>query len=70
MTCDCGDSKHEIAKDIRLRSGGVLHRFNNAGNVPYSAIYVDGFEVWSCERDHESRMVKDWNNMHADEDES
>lgn len=56
-----GDSQHEIINGVKLRNDGVLHRFINAGGVQYSAIYIDDFEVWSCEREHESQMIDDWN---------
>lgn len=59
-----GDSKHEIVDGI-LKGGGKLHRFVNRSGVEYSAIYVNGFEVWSCEREHEAKMLKDWNAMRS-----
>lgn len=56
------DSKHEIVKDVELRFNGVLHRFVNKGGAQYSAIYIDDYEEWSCEREHEAQMVREWNN--------
>ena len=58
-----GDTKHQIVYEIKLFGNGILHRFNNAGGCPYSAIYVDNFEVWSCERKGETRMIHEWNAM-------
>ena len=50
---------HQIA-DMELNGGATLHRFNNIAGVDYSAIYLDGREVLSCERERESSMVDYW----------
>lgn len=55
------DSVHEIIEDVILGGNAKLHRFLNGGGAPYSAIYRNGVEVWSCERNHEAKMIKDWN---------
>lgn len=57
------DSIH-IIYDADLASEGRLHRFNNAGGEPCSAIYQAGKEVWWHYREHEPRMIKDWNEVH------
>lgn len=57
------DSDHTLY-DAHLHKGAVLHRFNNPAGVPYSAIYIGGHEIYSCERDHEKRMIDYWNEMH------
>jgi hypothetical protein len=62
MTYCENDSKHEII-DVDLRDGGMLHRFLNAGRDPYSAIYVDGEEIWSTDREQEKEMIDAWNSM-------
>ena len=54
-----GDSAHEIfIDDFLWRFGAELHRFNNPGGVPYSAIYRYGEEEMSCERQGEDQMIK------------
>lgn len=63
-----GDSKHEIAEDVILAENAFLHRFNNKAGVPYSAIYVDGSEIWSIDRTREELMVSAWNDMHKLDD--
>lgn len=55
-----GDSGHEII-DCNLAGNGILHRFNNRAGVPYSAIYVDGIEVFSAPRENEEDMLAYWN---------
>ena len=54
------DSKHEIITTYELPKGAVLHRFRNRANVPYSAIYVDDEEIFSCERKQEAEMIFYW----------
>lgn len=54
-----GDSVHVIVKR-GLKHGGELHHFTNGGGADYSAIYVDGVEQGSCERDREAGMLKWW----------
>ena len=50
---------HQIV-DIELKDGAELHRFDNVCGVAYSAIYLDGREVFSCERERESSMIVYW----------
>ena len=50
------DTKHEIVDCPKLTKG-ELHRFYNSAGVAYSAIYLDGEEVVSCERDKEKTMI-------------
>lgn len=59
------DSEHYIVvKGVEVRGGGELHRFkNNAGEL-WSAIYVDGTEMFSCPSYKEAAMIKYWNSMH------
>jgi len=58
----CLDGDHRIY-DADLKHEGVLHRFENAAGVPYSAIYRGGREWFSCERDREKGMIDYWNSM-------
>ena len=55
------DTPHEVVKDVALAAGAELHRFINGGGDPYSAIYYNGEEAWSCERGREDVMVREWN---------
>lgn len=55
-----GDSGHKII-DRNLAWNGILHRFNNQAGVPYSAIYVNGVEMWSAPREYEDDMLAYWN---------
>ena len=59
---DCPDSEHRIF-EVTLRKGARLHRFINAGGVPYSAIYIGHYERFSCVREHEQQMIDYWNGM-------
>lgn len=61
---DQQDSIH-IIYDADLADEGKLHRFNNAGGEPCSAIYRAGKEVWWHYREHEPRMIRDWNKEHS-----
>lgn len=55
-----GDSIHEVF-EAGLRGGAELHRFRNSGGERYSAVYVRGEEIWSCERGSEGDMLEMWN---------
>lgn len=61
------DTPHEIIGSyvggVYLENGGKLHRFCDGAGTPYSAIYKDGFEELSCERNREMNMVLHWNEM-------
>lgn len=59
---NAGDSSHVIVREIKLPGHGELHRFRNAQGNLLSAIYVDGTEVFSCERNRESSMISYWRN--------
>lgn len=59
--CSGYDEGDHIIYDADLRKEAKLHRFDNAAGCAYSAIYVCGREVYSCERDHEPQMIKYWN---------
>lgn len=63
MKCK-GDSPHVVIYEVELANDALLHRFDNPAGVPFSAIYVDGIEVWNCERSREANMVYDWNKKH------
>ena len=54
------DSAHAVY-DANLRKGAKLHRFINPAGDPYSGIYIGSREIYSCIREHESQMVKYWN---------
>ena len=55
------DSEHYIVDSVELDNGAELHHFNNEADIPYSAIYVNGEEIWSCPRADEFNMIKRWN---------
>lgn len=58
------DGLHEIipADEVPLKGGGVLHRFENSGGVPYSAIYINGdIETYNQPRAKETQMIEEWN---------
>jgi hypothetical protein len=59
-----GDTKH-IVVDCPSLNVGELHRFKNAAGVEYSAIYIDGVEVYSCERDRENGMINFVNEIYG-----
>lgn len=52
--------RHEVYEHP-LRANAELHRFENVCGVPYSAIYVENVEQFSCERKKEAEMIKAWN---------
>ena len=56
------DTEHEIVDCPKLAKG-KLHRFNNAAGVAYSAIYLHGDEIFSCERAQEAKMISYFNSM-------
>ena len=49
-----GESIHEVEP----MQGYEIHRYFSKSNVPWSAIYVDGRELYSCERSEELRMIE------------
>ena len=59
------DSPHDVIYEVELANNAELHRFDNPGGCPYSAIYVNGVEEWSCERGHEAKMIYDWNQKYG-----
>ena len=61
-----GDTEHEVVTGVELKGGARLHRFVNAGGVPYSAIYLHGVECWNNPRDDEKRLVSMWNALYED----
>ena len=44
--------------DVMLPGGAELHRFLNKSGIPYSAIYRDFEELYSCHRDLEEDMIE------------
>lgn len=50
-----------VIYDAALRKEAKLHRFDNPAGCPYSAIYVCGKEIYSCERAREPQMLNYWN---------
>lgn len=50
------DTTHEIF-NANLKNGAFLHRFRNKAGVPYSAIYLKGYEVKNTPRELEQRMI-------------
>lgn len=57
-----GDSEHDVF-DVGLAKNAKLHRFKNSGGLLYSAIYLDDFEAFSCERSEEAKMIGYWNSI-------
>ncbi len=55
-----GDSVHTII-DADLAYEGMLHRFTNRGGAECSAIYRGREEIWWHYRDHEAKMIQEWN---------
>lgn len=53
------DGTHFIGEDY-LPGGAKLHRFDNAGGYPLSAVYFRGIEVCWAIREDEENMLKDW----------
>ena len=58
------DSIH-IILDADLADEGKLHRFNNPAGAKCSAIYRGGQEIWWHYRDHEAKMIHEWNEVHS-----
>jgi dUTP pyrophosphatase len=58
-----GDSFHFVVKpsEFELKAGAQLHRFNNNAGKPWSAIYVNGEEIWNFETSGEAKMIDHWN---------
>lgn len=54
MSIDRLDTKHEITD---FGKGIELHRFKNSTGDPYSAIYINSAEIYSCDRENESEML-------------
>ena len=54
------DTEHTLI-DAYLEKGAVLHRFKNGAGDACSAIYYAGQEIWWHYREHEARMIRDWN---------
>lgn len=50
---------HEIF-DAKLKGDALLHRFSNRTGVPYSALYVGGFEAKAVARERELFMIVDY----------
>ena len=61
-----GDSVHTII-DANLAYEGMLHRFTNGGGAECSAIYRGNMEVWWHYREHEAKMIREWNEVHGDD---
>ncbi len=60
------DSEHIII-DADLAGGARLHRYTDAGGNECSVIYQFREEVWWHYREHEQRMIKDWNMEHSND---
>ena len=59
--CRGYNESNHVVYDADLKASAKLHRFLNPAGCAYSAIYVDGEEIWSCERDYEAQMISNWN---------
>ncbi len=60
------DSEHVIY-EAGLANEGKLHRFTNHGGALCSAIYRGRQEVWWHYREHEARMIHDWNKEYGND---
>ena len=60
------DTIHIII-DADLAYEGILHRFKNCAGAECSAIYRAGKEVWWHYRENEAKMIRDWNEVHAND---
>lgn len=60
------DSDHTLI-DAALAYEGILHRYENCKGVEFSAIYRGGQEVWWHYREHEARMIRDWNKEYGND---
>ena len=60
------DSEHIII-DAGLANEALLHRFTNPAGDDCSAIYRGGKEVWWHYREHEARMIYDWNKEYSND---
>ena len=58
------DSDHKVY-DAGLANEEMLHRFTNPGGAKCSAIYRGQLEVWWHYRDHEARMIHEWNERYS-----
>lgn len=54
-----------VIYDAALADEGYLHRFVDAAGCECSAIYRAGQEVWWHYREHEPRMIRDWNREYS-----
>lgn len=61
-----GDSVHTII-DADLAYQGMLHRFTNACGAECSAIYRGSMEVWWHYREHEAKMIYEWNEVYSND---
>jgi DNA-binding XRE family transcriptional regulator len=60
------DSVHRIF-DAKLAKGAFLHRFINSVGDKCSAIYLYRREYWWHYREHEARMIRDWNEEYGND---
>ena len=60
-----GDSPHTVI-DAALEGNARLHRFTNRVGDACSAIYVAHEERWWHYRNHEAKMIWEWNDYHKD----
>lgn len=59
------DTEHAIISTVILKKNARLHRFKNKAGVEYSAIYYNGNEELSCEREKEKDMIEYWNTEYS-----
>ena len=62
----CWDDSTHIVIDANLACGAMLHRFRNESGEECSGIYRGREEIWWHYREHEARMIRDWNEVHND----
>jgi len=51
----------KVIEHIKLKAGAELRRFFNVRDELWSAIYYGDLEVWSCPREEEAQMIREWN---------
>lgn len=63
----CRNDSTHIVIDAGLAGGARLHRFRNKAGEECSGIYLGRKEIWWHYREYETRMIRDWNEVHNDD---
>lgn len=62
----CRNDSEHIVIDADLAGNVTLHRYRNKAGIECSGIYRGREEIWWHYREHEARMIRDWNEAHND----